>query len=183
MRLVTSMAVAATMVVSAPAYAASYVTDTSTFVAIGDQIGSTFDQVTLGGVSGTISSPGPYLINNVSFLVGLNATVPAASTGTFTNTITIGGTPFSYSVPYTININTFDTITFNSFTTTLDGFRFAFNPLTLSSDGSSLATGMLSANVSAVPEPATWAMMIIGFGAIGGAMRRRNAVRTRVSYG
>lgn len=25
----------------------------------------------------------------------------------------------------------------------------------------------------AVPEPATWAMMIIGFGAIGGAMRRR----------
>jgi len=28
---------------------------------------------------------------------------------------------------------------------------------------------------SAVPEPATWAMMIIGFGAIGGAMRRRRA--------
>ncbi|WP_375426969.1 PEPxxWA-CTERM sorting domain-containing protein [uncultured Sphingomonas sp.] len=27
-----------------------------------------------------------------------------------------------------------------------------------------------------VPEPATWAMMIVGFGAIGGAMRRRPAV-------
>jgi hypothetical protein len=24
-----------------------------------------------------------------------------------------------------------------------------------------------------VPEPATWAMMILGFGLIGGAMRRR----------
>lgn len=28
--------------------------------------------------------------------------------------------------------------------------------------------------VSGVPEPATWGMMLIGFGAIGGAMRRRN---------
>lgn len=30
---------------------------------------------------------------------------------------------------------------------------------------------------SAVPEPATWGMMILGFGLIGGAMRRRTAVR------
>jgi hypothetical protein len=28
-------------------------------------------------------------------------------------------------------------------------------------------------NTGAVPEPATWAMMLLGFGAIGGAMRRR----------
>lgn len=28
--------------------------------------------------------------------------------------------------------------------------------------------------VSAVPEPDTWAMMLIGFGAVGGAMRRRS---------
>jgi hypothetical protein len=25
----------------------------------------------------------------------------------------------------------------------------------------------------AVPEPATWAMMLVGFGVVGGAMRRR----------
>lgn len=30
-----------------------------------------------------------------------------------------------------------------------------------------------SAQVSAVPEPGTWAMMLIGFGAIGASMRRR----------
>lgn len=36
----------------------------------------------------------------------------------------------------------------------------------------------------AVPEPTTWAMMILGFGVIGGAMRRRKAqVRTAVSFG
>lgn len=31
-----------------------------------------------------------------------------------------------------------------------------------------------AANIAAVPEPATWMMMIVGFGAIGGAIRRRN---------
>lgn len=35
---------------------------------------------------------------------------------------------------------------------------------------------------SAVPEPATWGMMILGFGMIGGVMRRRAKVTTKVSY-
>lgn len=35
---------------------------------------------------------------------------------------------------------------------------------------------------SAVPEPSTWAMMIGGFGLVGGAMRRRRKVSTKVSY-
>jgi hypothetical protein len=29
-------------------------------------------------------------------------------------------------------------------------------------------------NLTAVPEPATWAMMIMGFGLVGGVMRRRS---------
>ncbi len=36
--------------------------------------------------------------------------------------------------------------------------------------------------VGVVPEPATWAMMLLGFGGIGFAMRRRSKVRTAVSY-
>lgn len=35
---------------------------------------------------------------------------------------------------------------------------------------------------AAVPEPATWAMMLVGFGGIGFAMRRRSKVRARVAY-
>lgn len=35
----------------------------------------------------------------------------------------------------------------------------------------------VSLNISAVPEPMTWAMMVLGFGAAGAAMRRR-----RVSF-
>lgn len=37
-------------------------------------------------------------------------------------------------------------------------------------------------SAAAVPEPATWSMMIGGFGAIGGALRRRAKVATRVRY-
>lgn len=33
-----------------------------------------------------------------------------------------------------------------------------------------------------VPEPATWAMMMLGFGAIGGALRRRQNVATRIRF-
>lgn len=44
------------------------------------------------------------------------------------------------------------------------------------SGGNASFAGTLSfAAVSAVPEPATWAMMLIGFGAVGYSMRRRGA--------
>lgn len=36
--------------------------------------------------------------------------------------------------------------------------------------------------LAGVPEPATWAMMIAGFGMVGGAMRRRAKLATRVSF-
>ena len=44
------------------------------------------------------------------------------------------------------------------------------------------ATSSLVATAGAVPEPASWAMLILGMGAIGFAMRRRSNVRTTVSY-
>ena len=40
----------------------------------------------------------------------------------------------------------------------------------------------VTGNAGAVPEPASWALMILGFGAVGGVMRRRGKVDTRVSY-
>lgn len=33
-----------------------------------------------------------------------------------------------------------------------------------------------------VPEPATWAMLLVGFGAVGFAMRRKSKVTTRVQF-
>ena len=37
-------------------------------------------------------------------------------------------------------------------------------------------------STSGVPEPTTWAMMLVGFGLVGFAMRKRSNVRTTVSY-
>ena len=41
--------------------------------------------------------------------------------------------------------------------------------------GSRWSTWIVGLDIAAVPEPATWAMMISGFGFIGGALRRRRA--------
>lgn len=42
--------------------------------------------------------------------------------------------------------------------------------------------GTLTPLVAAVPEPVTWLMMILGFAAIGGVMRRKDSVTTRVRF-
>jgi hypothetical protein len=50
------------------------------------------------------------------------------------------------------------------------------------SRGEGAFSGVLSFSPTApIPEPATWAMMLVGFGAIGFAMRRRNAVTRNVN--
>ena len=41
-------------------------------------------------------------------------------------------------------------------------------------------SGEIAFNIAAVPEPASWALMIAGFGLVGGAMRRR--AKVRVAY-
>ena len=53
--------------------------------------------------------------------------------------------------------------------------------------GDGLVTGSLTlAAAGMVPEPATWGLFILGFGAIGGTLRRRNAsirqVRAKLSF-
>jgi opacity protein-like surface antigen len=54
-----------------------------------------------------------------------------------------------------------------------------FGAYVLSTDNQ-LGRGAISFG-NAVPEPATWALMILGFGAVGGAMRRRQ-VKTAVRF-
>jgi hypothetical protein len=36
--------------------------------------------------------------------------------------------------------------------------------------------------IPAVPEPATWAMMLLGFGALGGMLRRRERQSARIRF-
>lgn len=78
-------------------------------------------------------------------------------------------------------------ITGVNFTTSLTGVSTAFTSDSVSfffTDQALPAETYLSATFStaAVPEPATWALMIFGFGAIGGAMRRQRKTNVKVSY-
>ena len=47
-----------------------------------------------------------------------------------------------------------------------------------SPNSGSFGAALDNVSVSAVPEPATWAMMLLGIGLIGGAMRRRTTARS-----
>ena len=61
----------------------------------------------------------------------------------------------------------------------------ALNTLTVNgtTGGNASYAGTLSfAAVPAVPEPATWAMMLFGFGAIGVGLRRRTAAGRRFNF-
>jgi hypothetical protein len=49
-------------------------------------------------------------------------------------------------------------------------YKFAFGP------AASKGTVYYTLKTSAVAEPATWAFMILGFGAVGGLARRRNRI-------
>jgi hypothetical protein len=59
----------------------------------------------------------------------------------------------------------------------ISGLLLGAGTYTVSVRGSSGPQGSYSGalNLGSVPEPATWAFMILGFGLIGGALRRRKA--------
>lgn len=61
------------------------------------------------------------------------------------------------------------------------GIRWSLSDLNgvTSDDGLAIDDFRLTATVAAVPEPTTWAMMLLGFGMVAGAARyRRRSVTT-----
>jgi hypothetical protein len=121
--------------------------------------------------------------------------------GVFESRVTIGAAPVDIYVNGTA-IFTFP-VQFNSYTTferylsvyagSAGSFVDFFNTASLTSvqafdaNGARIAIDLVNTNtgvnyaqaMSAVPEPGTWAMMLVGFGAIGTSMRRRHR-RTKV---
>lgn len=70
-------------------------------------------------------------------------------------------------------------------TIVLDDFTVRFQSISPKINGGSSGVGIGAlvppAPVTAVPEPASWALMILGFGTVGGMMRR-NRQRARVTF-
>lgn len=97
----------------------------------------------------------------------------------------IGGATFTYNPATQPNDNELDGSVqnslrlnfFNAFDPTFYDGSAGLYRVTIASGADSLS---VDARIGAVPEPATWAMMLGGFGLAGAAMRRRT--RTSVTY-
>lgn len=97
----------------------------------------------------------PFGANNIYYLTG-----PSFVDGSGLGFQTAAGT----------NVNLF-------FQSSASSYRInTTNPFT-----SSFVSATSAGVVAAVPEPATWAMMLVGFGAIGFAMRRRRSAALRLA--
>jgi hypothetical protein len=109
--------------------------------------------------------------------VGASAvTLTFDGTLTFTE-ILLNGTKLAINTVYDSNNNVVGYSAISAF----GGLASAENPQRLSIKGGLTGdSGDYSGNVrfeAAVPEPGTWALMILGFGVVGYAMRRRPSVR------
>ena len=109
---------------------------------------STFTSNTIEGLTATISSY--YSASNALFGGTLMQSNTFSNPGVFAGASPVSAaTPFSETVRYSLNFTGGNGSNFNG-----------------------------TANLAAVPEPATWAMMLVGFGAMGVAMRRRRSTAT-----
>jgi hypothetical protein len=160
-------AAAATAFVAAPASAAVVINKTITL----DQFGTTF----IGGTQDNVfSSPDPLFELNYTF------TLPVDAAGrTQVSTITFSGSSVTFSAvklngsSLTLIESSGGSQVYRIQSSFLAGF-----PNLLEVDGT-VASGAArigtELNISAVPEPTTWAMFILGFGILGSVMRRRSS--------
>jgi hypothetical protein len=93
----------------------------------------------------------------------------------FSGQVTDGNALF----PNQSNVNNPTFSNFTNLAVTNGGFNQSGPNYNLGASPTTLSANFIAASTStsAVPEPTTWAMMIIGFGAIGGTMRRRQKVQ------
>jgi len=127
-----------------------------------------FDFSHVVGATGTVSFDWTFDASNDGCCSGLNFYVNGNLTnltgGYFGNAY--NWTNYYVTGSYSVAVNAGDTITFGAF----------------SADGCCSATINTITNFQApggVPEPASWAMMVGGFGLIGGAMRSRRKAAVR----
>jgi hypothetical protein len=126
------------------------------------------------GPFGSIGAP-DVLFNQV-IAVQKNGTATIGATALAPGSVTIGGNALSLVIPLSLLPST-----------GFDPARYGFNIWPRSGTTGGLAVisdfapdnATVSAAAGAVPEPASWMMMLGGFGVIGGALRQRRSAAVR----
>jgi hypothetical protein len=106
-------------------------------------------------------------------------TIPGAATTLYGQPVQIGTSQGNF----TVNTATTQNLTFFGVTSDTAFTSFTISGLTNQSGASTVFDNLRfgTAATAAVPEPATWAMMIMGFGMVGASLRRRQA-KTTVTF-
>jgi len=119
--------------------------------------------------SGTPAYNPPYALNTgtvLGSLVNLNGTASLNFSSLTLSGLTVLGAHFGNNIDSDVN---------NVTAFWLFNFSAPTNIITLA-DGRGSSNAQIFATSSAVPEPSTWALMLLGFGGMGVAMRRRRSV-------
>ena len=96
---------------------------------------------------------------------------------------TLTGVPTTVFLPTPAGTSNLDSL-FTRYTVnfTGTGLPTVLSFQTISSEGDNADLLLDNISVAGVPEPATWAMMLLGFGMVGFGLRSRSNVATRVAY-
>ena len=133
-------------------------------------VNNTLDSLIYSGFSSGVSALGGFF-----FGTDLNGQFTAAPLG-----LTVSATDASGTVTRTLLNPT--TSTFLGFVSTGDMSQLSVGSTVTGQSYWPTVNDLTLGTTGAVPEPASWAMMILGMGAIGLAMRRRNQVNMTVTY-
>lgn len=137
------------------------VQDSNGFAGIGSGGGTnTLGFLTLTPTVGTTN------FNGTPFTLLVSFTSPGALQGTYFSTL-MGSVTDSVAGGIQVNFSTPNTLSFGSGG---DAFTLTVNNVAVSNDG---VRTPITGFITTAPEPGTWAMMLLGFGGIGLAMRRR----------
>ncbi len=173
---------------SGQAYASTYEFDTSLgqFIPLGADAFLGYDQA--GGVTPFILFPSPVLNTSVT-IAGVTVSIDPVLGGdfgsegltgypTFDVDALAGSNHFRSFVAFPLGVlNNVPTHTFSGSGSGLSTFTYASGDSAFSANGTTAgATITCLQSCPAVPEPTTWAMMLVGFFGLGGVLRRRGVV-------